>query len=514
MQSAGPSRGHAHGMRVATETGEPFVLCARAPEVDVAERFSRRCNPEVQEPVEQWLARIFERALRCSVVTGLLAQGCAAPPAEAHATDDGAEAVDEAEEPQAIGGVSCAAGASFPVSASDLKPARPVDYLALRQVSGFRGVEEGPERWTLEEFEVLSEAGTACATATTRACHQKIRMHPQPLRSTHCVQICSETSVVTTAGDQVRRWAGVTELRSLLGRINTPAEALLLVHAAGYSLTCDDPERTTVRAVPGGYLVTATKLTAMCAPIITTRYTLRVSLRGEIQEVRSEELSREENVCIGRVPEGLTSAPEDQGRSALGDWLSRSAHLEAASVFAFERMASELEALGAPASLVAEARRAAEDEVRHAKVVGALAQARGGVPVAPQVESRRSRPLLAFALENAVEGCVRETFGALVGAYQGRHARDADIAAAMKEIAADEARHAVLSWKVHSWAMGKLDPAGRDRIQRAQAEALTELAAGAARAGSPEVTRAAGLPGPAEAACLVDVLWRGIAGEA
>ncbi|TKC90568.1 ferritin-like domain-containing protein [Polyangium fumosum] len=480
----------------------------------MAHRFLRDCNPDPDESVESWLARIFERAQRVALVTGLLAQGCTTEPTQALAEPADTDAVDEAGNAQVARGVPCAPGTYLPISASGLSPARRFDSLAIRTLSGIRASEEGPERWTLSDFNVVSEVGTACATATTRECHQKIRMHPEPFRATSCLQICSETSVVTTAGDEVRRWVGVPEIRALLGPIDTPDEALLLVESMGYDLTCDNAERTSVRAAPDGFIVTATKITRDCAPIITTRYTLRIWRSGEIQEVRTEEIERD-SACIGRVPAGLTSAPADEGRSLLGDFLARAAHLEAASVIAFERLAAELSALGAPASLVHEARRAAEDEVRHADVVSALARARGGgTPVSPHVEALPLRALFALALENAVEGCVRETFGALVGAHQARRAADAELAAAMQEIAADEARHAALSWKVHVWAMERLGPEERAHVQQAQADALSRLAASTTRAPAPEVARAAGLPGPTEAACLLDVLRQGIVAEA
>ncbi|MDI1482563.1 ferritin-like domain-containing protein [Polyangium sp. y55x31] len=476
----------------------------------MARRFLRGCNPEPDESVESWLARIFERAQRVAVVTGLLAQGCTTEPTQALAEPGDTDAIDETGSAQVAGGVPCAPGATMPISASGLSPARRFDYLAIRTLYGTPAAEEGPERWTQSNFSVVSEVGTTCATATTRECHQKIRMHPEPFRRTSCLQLCTETSVVTTAGDEVRRWAGIPELVSLLGPIDTPDEALLLVEAAGYDLTCNNAERTTVRAARDGFIVTATKITRDCAPIITTRFTLRVFRSGEIQEVRAEEIGRD-SACIGRVPAGLTSAAADEGRSPLGDYLARAAHLEAASVIAFERLAAELCALGAPASLVHEARRAAEDEVRHADVVSALAQARGGAaPVPPRVEEQPLRALLALALENAVEGCVRETFGALVGAHQARRAADAELAAAMREIAADEARHAALSWKVHIWAMEQLGPEERAHVQEAQADALSRLAASTTHAPAPEVAHAAGLPGPTEAACLLDVLREGI----
>jgi len=480
----------------------------------MAHRFLHQCNPDSDESVESWLARIFERAQRAAILTGLLAQGCTTEPTQALAEPRDTDAIDEAGSAQVADGVACAPGAELPISARGLSPARRFDYLAIRTSHGIQASEEGPERWTLSTFDVVSEAGTACATATARECHQKIRMHPEPFRPTSCLQLCNETSVVTTAGDEVRRWVGVPEILSLLGPIDTPDEALLLVESMGYDLTCNDAERTTVRAAPDGFIVTATKITRDCAPVITTRFTFRILRSGEIQQVRTEEIERSDG-CIGRVPAGLTSAPADEGRSLLGDFLARAAHLEAASVIAFERLAAELSALGAPASLVHEARRAAEDEVRHAEVVSTLARARGGgTPVPPCVEELPLRALFTLALENAVEGCVRETFGALVGAHQARRAADAELAAAMRDIAADEARHAALSWKVHVWAMERLGPEERAQIQRAQADAFSRLAASTTRAPAPEVARAAGLPGPTEAACLLDVLRQDILAEA
>jgi hypothetical protein len=48
-------------------------------------------------------------------------------------------------------------------------------------------------------------------------------------------------------------------------------------------------------------------------------------------------------------------------------------------------------------------------------------------------------------LDNAVEGCVRETFGAAVGLWQAKQAGDAKVAKAMRQIAPDELIGARLS---------------------------------------------------------------------
>src|SRR6185436_17624372 len=58
--------------------------------------------------------------------------------------------------------------------------------------------------------------------------------------------------------------------------------------------------------------------------------------------------------------------------------------------------------------------------------------------------------------ENAIEGCVRETFGALVATWQAANARDPRIARALRVIARDETRHASLAWRVQRFYAAKL----------------------------------------------------------
>ena len=167
--------------------------------------------------------------------------------------------------------------------------------------------------------------------------------------------------------------------------------------------------------------------------------------------------------AIGRVPAGI--APARLARTTvLGDYFAKMAHLEAASVIAFERLADELAHHRAPARLVRAARRAASDERAHARAATRMARRFGAAPPAVDVQSIAPRPLREVAIENAVEGCVRETFGALVATHQARVARDPRIAAMMKRISRDETRHAALSLGVSRWALRRLDDATRQEI--------------------------------------------------
>ena len=214
--------------------------------------------------------------------------------------------------------------------------------------------------------------------------------------------------------------------------------------------------------------------------------------------------------CEGRRPEGLVSDGAVPGRvSELGAMFARMAHLEAASVPAFERLAEELAALGAPAHLVRAARRAAAEEVRHAEAMGALALRHGAPLPAVVVEPPRPRPLAALARENAVEGCVRETFGALLAGWQARTARDAEVRHTLARIAPDELRHAELSWALDAWAQRHLSAAEREQLLAARAEALRTLTREVEESTpGEEAVRLAGLPSREDARALV----RGLAG--
>jgi hypothetical protein len=170
----------------------------------------------------------------------------------------------------------------------------------------------------------------------------------------------------------------------------------------------------------------------------------------------------------GRRPPGYRAPPQPASRGVVGRSLAQMAELEAASIYAFRQLRRELRAHGAEPELVGEAARAAEDERRHARTVGRLARSWGAKPRRARFQSVPTRALEEIALENAVEGCVRETFGALVASWQGAHAGDARIRRAMRAIAIDETRHAALSWAVAAWAEARLEPSSRARVREAR----------------------------------------------
>lgn len=176
----------------------------------------------------------------------------------------------------------------------------------------------------------------------------------------------------------------------------------------------------------------------------------------------------------GRRPAGWTPTAR-RADGALALHLARCAELEHASVFAFVRLARELEELGAPTVLADAARRAAGDEIRHAALVGGLARALGAAPPAALVAAPMPRSIGDIAEENAAEGCVREAFGALLATWQAVHAADPLLAAAQSIIAPDERRHARLARAVDRFVAPRLTRAARRRALDARRAAVVDL---------------------------------------
>jgi hypothetical protein len=209
--------------------------------------------------------------------------------------------------------------------------------------------------------------------------------------------------------------------------------------------------------------------------------------------------------AVGRVPAGLLRASISRS-SPLGDYFARAAHLEAASVHAFARLHDELSIHGAPVRILASVRRAKRDEIRHTRMTASMARRFGGRTTRAVVRTIPLRSLDEVALENIVEGCVRETFGALVATFQATRSRDARVKAMMRSIARDETKHAALSWSIGRWATRHLDSESRMRIAEHAQKAIASLRQSNDVADHPALSSQAGLPTREQFNALLDSL--------
>ncbi len=207
--------------------------------------------------------------------------------------------------------------------------------------------------------------------------------------------------------------------------------------------------------------------------------------------------------CTGRRFAGYRAA---RVAPSVGGYFANMARLEAASVFAFRRLARELVALRAPSSLVDRARGFAREEKHHTRLAASIAARFGEHARAPRAPRFALRHVERIARENAIEGCVRETYGALVAAWQASHAQSKSVRRVFRRIARDETRHAALAWRVADLLDSRIDDRTKRRIASARKRALVDLRAELDREPSRELVGVAGVPSRREALALFDGL--------
>jgi hypothetical protein len=345
----------------------------------------------------------------------------------------------------------------------DLNPRTPFDYAELRQ------------RQRNQSFQTLLAHGTPCKSATdVDLCQRALREPASEGFGSACHPGHCDFHVVITDARGVSRLASSAALSDYLGPIDTPGEALLMAFAnEHWVLSCD----TQLPRKSGAHWALVSNQMVEECPVVTADVALSISTDGVVRVVGTTN-KKKTAMCVGRRPPGLREAASESNRSgAVGDFLATSAHLEAASIDAFEYLVAELSRLGAPPWLTRGCKRAAADERRHTEVMTRLAHGFGSK--VPKVDViRPPHPTIeALAIDNAVEGCVRETFGAVVGLYQARHAADPRLCAELEPIARDELDHAELAWQIAHWVEARLEPEARERTQRARKRAIDELRA-------------------------------------
>jgi hypothetical protein len=274
--------------------------------------------------------------------------------------------------------------------------------------------------------------------------------------------------LVITRGDTVTAITDDAGLRLFLGIIDTPNEAALRLFLAAFPVQCAAMTETAE-----GYSASYQPAFMGCGP---PSFSYRVLARRDAS-LYVDSSVQQSMPCVGRRPDGLRKAGSANVERDVGRYFAEVAHLEAAAVRAFEIMIEDLQRLEAPAELVLRARHARSDEIRHAWAFEALADSLGVARLAVEVEPLRDRTLLEVALENAVEGVVRETWGALSGAWQARHATDEAARRVFESVAEDEAEHAELSLALDDWFATRLNEEELALVEAAKRRALVELRA-------------------------------------
>jgi hypothetical protein len=154
---------------------------------------------------------------------------------------------------------------------------------------------------------------------------------------------------------------------------------------------------------------------------------------------------------------------DDGAPAGLADQWRQNGKTEHASVAAFARLTLDLMALGAPPALIASANRDALDEIRHTELCFAIARGLDGKSVSPgpfpqaqrvaTLPRSRTLALSKLAVDSLVDGALHEGVSARIIAKLAQRCEVPAIRTALKEIAADEGRHAAHGWTVVAWCL-------------------------------------------------------------
>ncbi|MBL8683287.1 MAG: hypothetical protein JNK05_29235 [Myxococcales bacterium] len=156
--------------------------------------------------------------------------------------------------------------------------------------------------------------------------------------------------------------------------------------------------------------------------------------------------------------------------------LLHQAQSEFHSIAAFSQLSQTLAAFNAPNSLVARALQAACEEARHTQLILELAWIFGAkkFEVSP-THLTTDQEIIAFAIHNFVEGCVRETFAATIALRQSHSSAHSAVASTFAEIARDEINHAVLAWDVAEYLSELLDDDALRTLRIAASDTVASL---------------------------------------
>ena len=177
----------------------------------------------------------------------------------------------------------------------------------------------------------------------------------------------------------------------------------------------------------------------------------------------------------GRVHGSIPKTKRNPSNSVLGNYFARVSNAEASSIAAFLQLRKELKFHNAPQGLLDRCFLAAKQEVDHARVMIKLAELHQG-KLAPFIFGKfEPRTLLELTLDNAVEGCIFETFSALKLLQQAKKSDHPVLTQTLKQIALDEISHAELAWDIHKYLMTKLSKEERQIVRTAQKNAVSTL---------------------------------------
>ena len=173
----------------------------------------------------------------------------------------------------------------------DLDPAVATNYWQLNYVLANGGDDN--------EEEIIIQKGVLCDNAENSMCKDEFKeLQPEFGFAPSCLPGLCYLYLKYQADNQNYLVASKAELLEFLGTINTKEEALLWTRANGYYFQVDNIEAGAVKTTKTNFELIVLKTVSYCTPVQSNRYHLKIKPNGDIEILKEEVFSRDENSCV------------------------------------------------------------------------------------------------------------------------------------------------------------------------------------------------------------------------
>jgi len=174
---------------------------------------------------------------------------------------------------------------------NDLDPIVATDYWELNYVS-VNGRDDNDEK-------IIAQKGILCENAEKPLCEEKFKeLNPDFGFAPGCLPGLCYFYLKYQADTQNHLVASKDQLLEFLGPINTKEEALLWTRANDYHFQVDNIDAGAIKATDSNFELIVLKTVSYCTPVQSNRYHLKVKPNGDIEVLKEEVFSVDENSCV------------------------------------------------------------------------------------------------------------------------------------------------------------------------------------------------------------------------
>lgn len=173
----------------------------------------------------------------------------------------------------------------------DLDPAVATNYWQLNYVLA-NGSDDNEE-------EIITQKGVLCDNANESLCVEEFnQLKPEFGFASGCLPGLCYLYLKYQVDSQNQLVDSKDKLLEFLGAINTKEEALLWARANDYYFQVENIDAGAIKATGSNFELIVLKTVSYCTPVQSNRYHLKIKPNGDIEILKEEVFSRDENSCV------------------------------------------------------------------------------------------------------------------------------------------------------------------------------------------------------------------------